>query len=108
MQTQSFVKKNRTELFSAFGSYNTYKVGLKTAQKFGQYSTNIRFSKVASDGYRDNSASDLWSIFTNVSRQGERSITELNFYTGHELTHAAWEASGDWELEENHQHNPYT
>ncbi|MDP8269205.1 MAG: TonB-dependent receptor [Candidatus Tenebribacter davisii] len=108
MQTQSFVKKNRTEFFSAFGSYNTYKVGLKTAQKFGKYSTNIRFSQVASDGYRDNSASNLWSIFTNVSRQGERSMTELNFYTGHELTHAAWEASGDWELEENHQHNPYT
>jgi len=108
MQTNSFAKENRTELFSVFGSYNTYKVGIKTAQKFGSYNTNIRFSKVASDGYRDNSASDLWSVFTGFSRVGERSITEFNFYTGHELTHAAWEASGDWELEENHQHNPYT
>lgn len=107
IQTNSFAKENKTEIFSAFGSYNTYKVGIKTAQKFGKYSTNIRFSKIASDGYRDNSASDLWSVFTNLSRIGERSITELNFYTGHELTHAAWEASGDWELEENHQHNPY-
>ena len=108
MQTESFVKENRTEIFSAFGSYNTHKIGIKTAQKFGKYSTNIRFSKIDSDGYRDNSASDLWSIFTNLSKIGERSITEFNFYTGHELTHAAWEASGDWELEENHQHNPYT
>lgn len=108
MQTNSFTKENRTEFFSAFGSYNTYKVGIKTAQKFGKYSTNIRFSKVASDGYRDNSASDLWSVFTNLSRVGERSITEFNFYTGHELTHAAWEASWEGYLEENHQHNPYT
>ncbi|MCK5051206.1 MAG: TonB-dependent receptor [Candidatus Cloacimonetes bacterium] len=108
MQTSTFVKENKTEFFSVFGSYNTYKVGIKTAQKFGKYSTNIRFSKIASDGYRDNSASELWSVFTNLSRMGERSITELNFYTGHELTHAAWEASGDWQLEENHQHNPYT
>lgn len=108
IQTNSFAKENKTEIFSAFGSYNTYKVGIKTAQKFGKYSTNIRFSKIASDGYRDNSASDLWSVFTNLSRIGERSITEFNFYTGHELTHAAWEASGDWQLEENHQHNPYT
>ncbi len=108
MQTNFFAKENRTEIFSALGSYNTYKAGIKTTQKFGKYSTNIRFSKIASDGYRDNSASELWSVFTNLSRVGERSITEFNFYTGHELTHAAWEASGDWELEENHQHNPYT
>ncbi len=108
MQTNSFAKENKTEIFSAFGSYNTYKVGIKTAHKFGKYSTNIRFSKIASDGYRDNSASDLWSVFTNLSRMGERSITELNFYTGHELTHAAWEASWEGYLEENHQHNPYT
>ncbi|NQT65778.1 MAG: TonB-dependent receptor [FCB group bacterium] len=108
MQTQNIAKDNRTEFFTAVGSYNTYKAGIKTSQKFGDYSTNIRFSKIASDGYRDNSASDLWSVFTNLSRMGERSITEFNFYTGHELTHAAWEASGDWELEENHQHNPYT
>ncbi len=108
MQTNSYTKKNRTEIFSTFGSYNTYKVGIKTAQKFGNYNTNIRFSKIASDGYRDNSASNLWSVFTSLSRVGMRSITEINFYTGHELTHAAWEASGDWELEENHQHNPYS
>jgi len=108
IQTSTYVKENKVEIFSAFGSYNTYKAGIKTNQKFGSYSTNIRFSTIISDGYRDNSASDLWSVFTNLSRVGERSITEFNFYTGHELTHAAWEASGDWELEENHQHNPYT
>ncbi|MEA2095669.1 MAG: TonB-dependent receptor [Candidatus Cloacimonadota bacterium] len=108
MQTNSFTKENRTEIFSAFGSYNTYKIGIKTAQRFGKYSTNLRFSKVASNGYRDNSASNLWSVFTNFSRMGERSITEFNFYTGHELTHAAWEASWEGYLEENHQHNPYT
>ncbi|MDP8203009.1 MAG: TonB-dependent receptor [Candidatus Tenebribacter mawsonii] len=107
MQTNSYAKENRSEIFTAFGSYNTYKIGIKTAQKFGNYNANIRFSKVASDGYRDNSASDLWSVFTNLTRVGERSITEVNFYTGHELTHAAWEASGDWELDANHQHNPY-
>ncbi len=108
MQTNSITKENRTEFFSTFGSYSTYKAGIKTSQKFGDYSTNIRFSKIASDGYRDNSASDLWSVFTNLSRMGERSITEFNFYSGHELTHAAWEASWEGYLEENHKHNPYT
>lgn len=108
MQTNAYLNDSITELFSNFGSYKTYKTGVKIARKFGDYSTNVRFSKIGSDGYRDNSGSELWSVFTSLSKVGKRTLTELNFYTGHELTHAAWEASGDWELEENHQHNPYT
>ena len=108
MQTTDYSNQNRSEIFAEMGSYNTYKYGVKTKQNFGKYSTNIRFSTIASDGYRDNSASELWSLFTNISHRNEKSITELNFYTGHELTHAAWEASIDSLLENNHQHNPYT
>ncbi len=108
MQTSPLISENRTEVFASYGSFKTYKAGVKLARRFGKYSTNIRFSKVGSDGYRDNSASDLWAIFTNISRIGDKSVTEFNFYTGHELTHAAWEASWEGDLEVNHQHNPYT
>ncbi|MBL7149812.1 MAG: TonB-dependent receptor [Candidatus Cloacimonetes bacterium] len=108
MQTSPLILENRTEVFASYGSYKTYKTGVKLAGRFGKYSTNIRFSKVGSDGYRDNSVSDLWAIFTNISRIGDKSVTEFNFYTGHELTHAAWEASWEGDLEVNHQHNPYT
>ncbi|MCK4654725.1 MAG: TonB-dependent receptor, partial [Candidatus Cloacimonetes bacterium] len=65
-------------------------------------------SCVNSDGYRDNSATEQWAYYANLSRIGNRSITELNIYGGNELTHAAWEASWEGYLEENHQHNPYT
>jgi len=108
MQTAAYTKEEVTEIFANYGSYNTYKSGIKLGRKFSNYSTAVRFSQIGSDGYRDNSASELWSVFANVSRMGHKSLTSLNFYTGHELTHAAWEASGEWELEENHQHNPYT
>ncbi|MCF7858517.1 MAG: TonB-dependent receptor [Candidatus Cloacimonetes bacterium] len=108
MQTISFTEQTGTELFSAVGSYNTYKAGLKSSMRFGKYSTNFRFSKISSGGYRDNSASELWAVYTNLTRLGDRSITKFNFYTGHELTHAAWEASAEGYLEENYQHNPYT
>ena len=108
MQTSPLILENRTEVFASYGSYKTYKTGVKFAGRFGKYSTNIRFSKIGSNGYRYNSASDLWALFTNLSRIGDKSVTEFNFYTGHELTHAAWEASWEGYLEENHQHNPYT
>lgn len=108
METESVVSEDSNEIFFGYGSYNTYKAGAKIARKFGNYSTNLRFSKVESDGYRDNSASSLWAVYANLSRATEKSLTEFNFYTGKEETHAAWEASSEAELEENHQHNPYT
>ncbi len=108
MQTSDNTNTTYNEAFTEIGSYETYKFGAKAKHNFGKYNVNVRLSRVTSDGYRDNSASELWSVFTSISRRDERSLTEINFYTGHELTHAAWEASGDWQLEENHQHNPYT
>lgn len=108
METESVVSEDSNELFFSYGSYNTYKAGAKVARKFGDYSANLRFSKVESDGYRDNSASSLWAVYANIARATEKSLTEFNFYTGREETHAAWEASYEADLEENHQHNPYT
>ena len=106
METESVVSEDSNELFFSYGSYNTYKAGAKIARKFGDYSTNLRFSKVESDGYRDNSASNLWAVYANLARATEKSLTEFNFYTGREQTHAAWYASYEGDLDENHQHNP--
>ncbi|NQV18271.1 MAG: TonB-dependent receptor [Armatimonadetes bacterium] len=109
LQTNNLNAPNRTEIFSNFGTYNTYKYGVKTNYEiFKDYKLNLRFSRINSDGYRNNSASELWSYFTNLSRIGERSVTELNVYGGNELTHAAWYASSESDLEVNHQHNPIT
>jgi len=109
LQTNNLSAPNRTEIFSNFGSYNTYKYGVKTNYEIlKDYKLNLRFSRIISDGYRDNSATELWSYFANLSRIGERSVTELNIYGGNELTHAAWYASLESDLELNHQNNPIT
>ncbi len=109
LQTNNLSTPNRTEIFSNFGSYNTYKYGVKTNYEIlKNYKLNLRFSRINSDGYRNNSASEQWSYFANLSRIGERSVTELNVYGGNELTHAAWYASSESDLEVNHQHNPIT
>jgi iron complex outermembrane receptor protein len=109
LQTSSFQQKDKFELFSNYGSYNSYKVGAKFNYNLSpKWNLNLRLSKMESDGYRDNSASELWSYFTNITRKSEHSLTELNFYGGNELTHAAWDASSEADLQENHQHNPIT
>jgi iron complex outermembrane receptor protein len=107
MKTNLTSQKEGTEVFTNFGSYNTFKYGFKTTQDMMDYfKLNLRLSRITSDGYRDNSTTEQYAYFAGLSRKGERSITEFNFYGGNELTHAAWYASWEGDLEENHQHNP--
>jgi iron complex outermembrane recepter protein len=109
MQTNTTRADNGSELFANYGSYNTVKYGFKTTQNILDYfKLNLRLSRITSDGYRDNSATEQWSYFAGLSRTGERSVTEFNLYGGKEITHAAWYASEESILENNHQDNPIT
>ncbi len=95
---------------TGFGSYNTqkYSLNLHSGLINNQYAISARFSKVTTDGYRDNSAVDMWSYFLSAARYTLSTSTIINIYGGPELTHAAWEASPKSELDKNHRHNPYT
>jgi len=109
MQTNTVGMPEGTEVFANYGSYETIKYGFKSNYEImNNIKLNLRLSRITSDGYRDNSATEQWSYFTGLSHLGERSITEINFYGGNELTHAAWDASWEDDLQENHQHNPYS
>ena len=107
IETSDISSKNDIQVYSNAGSYKTYKLGVKLTKNIRKnYQLNLRFSKIKSEGYRDNSTSDLWSFYSGLSKKGKRSITELNFYGGTEKTHASWYASYEGYLEEDHQHNP--
>ena len=95
---------------TGMGSYNTQKASLNINSGLinNQYAVAARFSKITTDGYRNNSGVDMWAYFLSAARYGLKTMTKLNVYGGPETTHAAWEASAESELEENHQHNPYT
>ena len=109
METSNIDKDDEAQIFSNFGSYNTSKYGVKYLKNISDnYNVNLRFSKIDSDGYRDNSGTDLWSFFSSISRTGISSFTELNIYGGSEETHASWYASSESDLAENHHHNPVT
>lgn len=83
------------ELTGGVGSFNTrkwssaYNSGI-VDNTYGFYG---RFSRIQSDGYRDRSASDLWSYFLTGVRYGLNTRTTLNVYGGIEETQAAWDAA---------------
>ncbi|MBN1352830.1 TonB-dependent receptor [candidate division KSB1 bacterium] len=108
--THEHLTPQKISLMTGAGSYNTRKftLNLQSGLINNRYSVAARFSKITSDGYRDNSASDLWAYFLSAARYDLNSTLKLNVYGGPELTHAAWEASPESELKKNHKHNPYT
>jgi len=100
-------RDNDLELFTALGSYNTRKTGIKLARVITEkYRFNLRLSHIRSDGYRKNTGSEMSSYYAGFSRVGARSLTELNFYGGIEQVNAGWYASWEGDLQKDHQHNP--
>jgi len=49
-----------------------------------------RFSKIKTDGYRENSWSEMWGYFLGMARYGENSTLKINLYGGPEESHLAY------------------
>lgn len=96
---------------SGFGSYNTRKftVGFNSGLIEGRHSVYGRFSRIVSDGYRDNAWTDLWSYFLAAARYDEKWTNRLNIFGGPEQTHLAykglprWFLNGDTSYYDSHQ-----
>ena len=106
--TNQNIKTAGSDVFCNFGSYQTRKYGAKinTGLINNSYQVNFRFSRMLSDGYRENSGSDMIAYFAAINYYGKKSVAQLNIYGGNENTHAAWYASPQDALEKNHRDNP--
>ena len=80
-------------LQTGFGSYGTsrftarYDSGLIN----GTWALTARYSKVRTDGYRDQSWVDMWNYFLSLTRFGEDSRLRLVMFGGPEQTHLAYD-----------------
>ncbi len=110
IQTTRYSSTAGPEVFMNYGSYQTRKYGAKvnTVLGEGKYFLHLRASRMISNGYRENAGTSLWSFFGSLVRYGKKSVTQINIYGGNEITHAAWEASPEDSLKQNHRHNPIT
>jgi len=108
IQTTEMNLPRQIKISAGTGSYNTkkYSLNLHSGLIDNQYAISARFTKISTDGYRKNSAIDMWSYFLSAARYTLNTSTFINVYGGPELTHASWEASPESELQKNHRHNP--
>jgi len=79
---------------SGGGSYGTTRFSAhgETGLLDNRYTMSGRYSRIVSDGYREQSWSRLWSYALSAARFDERMTTRLNFYGGPERLHLAYYA----------------
>jgi len=57
----------------------------------GRWAASFRWSRIDTDGYRDQSWVEMWNYFATVERYGERTSLRLVLFGGPEETHLAYE-----------------
>lgn len=79
-------------LHAGFGSFGTRRQSVRYESGLidGTWALTARYSRVATDGYRDQSWSEQWNYFLSLARFGERSRTRLVLFGGPERTHLAY------------------
>lgn len=74
------------------GSYGTRRLSVQAQSGLvgGQWAFAARYSRITTDGYRDQSWVDMWNYYVSAARFGERSRLRLVFFGGPEETHLAY------------------
>jgi iron complex outermembrane receptor protein len=93
IRTENFAARRENKLTFGGGSFNTRKAlaEYRSGMIENSYAVYGRFSKILSDGYRRNSASELEAWHIGAERYDANMLTRINIFTGHEITHPDWD-----------------
>lgn len=79
------------ELNNSYGSFNTLKNTIKAGSGLQNgFSTDIRLSRIVSDGFIDRASSDLKSFYFTTGYTNYKSTIRVNVFSGKEKTYQAW------------------
>ncbi len=108
METDKISAEPYAEVNTTHGSFRTdrysAKVGTGIINKHWAFTG--RLSKIASQGYIDNSSSKLKSFFTSAAYFDEKNLVKMNVFSGTERTHLAWYGVPEDSLQTNRRYNP--
>ncbi len=93
LETRAPLPERRLRVSAGAGSWGTRKIDGEYDTGLGDngWSATFRWSKVDTDGYRDQSWVEMWNYFATVEHAGERSSTRIVAFGGPERTHLAYE-----------------
>lgn len=91
MQTNAFRGEPYAAYTASAGSFNTLRHTLETGTGLlGQFTFDVRLSKMQSDGFIERAASDLKSFYLSGAWYGKKTTLRTNIFSGREKTYQAW------------------
>lgn len=89
--TNEWNPEESLELNNSFGSFNSWKNTLKYSSGLvNGFSTDIRLSRISSDGFIDRASSDLKSFYISTAWTNRQTTLRFNTFSGREKTYQAW------------------
>jgi len=89
--TNEVVKESALEFNNSAGSFNSWKNTLKYSSGLvNGFTTDIRLSRISSDGFIDRASTNLHSFFVSTAWMNEKTSLRFNSFTGKEKTYQAW------------------
>ncbi len=93
LRTSQPASSRRFRVVALGGSFDTTRLTLEydTGLINDRWAASFRYSKVQSDGYRDQSWANMWNYYGSIVRYGEKTTLRLNLFGGPSETHLAFE-----------------
>jgi iron complex outermembrane receptor protein len=101
--TNEVNKEPYAAINNSYGSFHTSKNTLQagTGLLAGHFVSDVRLSRVSSDGYIDRAQSDLRSIYFSTAYISGSTDVRLNIFSGKEKTYQAWYGVSEADLKMN-------
>lgn len=108
--TKPLQEDAEAELNIGYGSFNSRRLTAeahtgKIGDNWGAY---IRLANLATDGFRNNSGSEITSYMLSVGRTTEKNLLKFNIWGGDASSQLAYLGSDQQSINVNRRHNPIT
>ena len=103
ISTNEVILKPYLEFNNSYGSFNTWKNTIKVGSGLvsDHFTTDLRLSRITSDGYIDRASSDLKSYYFSTAYLGKKNSLRFNMFSGKEKTYQAWYGVSEADLKTN-------
>jgi len=93
LRTRQPATERRLRIEALGGAFDTSRFTLEYDSGLinDQWAATFRYSRVQSDGYRDQSWAEMWNYYASIVHYGAKTTTRINFFGGPEKTHLAFE-----------------
>ena len=107
LSTNEVNKTSYAEFNNSYGSFNSWKNTIRAGSGLmnGHFTTDVRLSRISSDGYIDRARTDLSSFYISSAYLSNKTDLRLNVFSGKEETYQAWNGVPESLLKTNRRYN---